>query len=64
MAHSAWTNGTAKVAWEGLEQAESTREPVSRVFHDAPAVLRKELKVLRLIAELKRALMTRYGMGW
>ena len=64
MAHSAWTNGTAKVAWKGLEQAEITWEPVSRVFHDAPVVLRKELKVLRLIAELKRALMTRYGMRW
>ena len=24
-----------KVAWEGLEEAESTGEPVSRVFHDA-----------------------------
>ena len=29
-----------KVAWEGLEEAEITWEPVSRVFHDAPAVLR------------------------
>ena len=27
---------------QGLEEAESTWEPVSRVFHDAPAVLRKE----------------------
>ena len=40
-----------KVAWEGLEEAESTLEPVSRVFHDAPAVLRKELKALRLKAK-------------
>ena len=32
-----------RVAWKGLEEAESTWEPVSRVFHDAPAVLRKEL---------------------
>ena len=51
-----------KVAWEGLEEAESTWEPVSRVFHDAPAVLRKELKALRLKAEQKRALMQRYGL--
>ena len=45
-----------KVAWEGLE-VESTWEPVSRVFHDAPAALRKELKALRLKAEQKRALV-------
>ena len=50
-----------KVAWEGLEKAESTWEPVSRVFHDAPAVLRKELKSLRLMAEQKLALVQRYG---
>ena len=36
--------------WEGLEEAESTWEPVSRVFYNAPAVLRKELKALRLKA--------------
>ena len=30
-----------KVAWEELEEAESTWKPASRVFHDAPAVLRK-----------------------
>ena len=50
-----------KVAWEGPEEAESTWEPVSRVFHNAPAVLRKELKALRLEAEQKRALVQRYG---
>ena len=43
------------MAWEGLKEAESTWEPVSRVFNDAPAVLRKELKALRLKAEQKRA---------
>ena len=31
-----------KGAWEGLEEAKSTWEPVSRVFHEAPAVLHKE----------------------
>ena len=51
-----------KVAWEGLEEAESTGEPVSRVFHDAPAVLRKELKALRLKVEQKRVLVQRYGL--
>ena len=51
-----------QVAWEGLEEAESTWQPVSRVFHDAPAVLRKELKALRVKAELKRALVQRYGL--
>ena len=50
------------MAWEGLEEEESTWKPVSRVFHDAPAVLRKELKALRLKADQKRALMQRYGL--
>ena len=50
-----------KVAWEGLEEAESTWEPVSRVFHDAPAVPRKVLKALRLKEEKKQALVQRYG---
>ena len=51
-----------KVAWEELEETESTWEPVSRVFHDAPAVRRKELKQLRLKAEQKRALVQQYGL--
>ena len=51
-----------KVAWEGLEEAESTWEPLSPVSHDAPAVLRKELNRLRLKAEQKRALVQRYGL--
>ena len=50
------------MAWEGLEEAESTWEPVSRVFHDAQAVLRKALKTLRLKAEQKGALVQRYGL--
>ena len=37
-----------KVAREGLEEAKSTWEPVSRVFHDTSAVLHEELKALRL----------------
>ena len=28
-----------KVTWQGLEEATSTWQPVSRVFHNAPAVL-------------------------
>ena len=51
-----------KVAWERLEEAKSTWEPVSRMFHDKPAVLRKELQALRLKAEQKQALVQRYGM--
>ena len=51
-----------KVAWEGLEEAESVWEPVSSVFHDAPAMLRKELQALRLKAKQKRALVHRYGL--
>ena len=50
------------MAWEGLEEAESTWEPVTRVFHDVPVVLRKELKALRLEAEQKRALVQRCGL--
>ena len=42
-------------AWKGLEEAESTGELVSRVLHDAPVVLLKELKALRLQAEQKCA---------
>ena len=51
-----------KVAWEKLEETESTWEPVSRVFHDERAVLRKGLKALRQKAEQKRALVQRYGL--
>ena len=51
-----------KVAWEGLEEAERTSEPVSRVLHDAPAVLRKEFKAMRLKTEQKRGLEQRYGL--
>ena len=50
------------MAWEGLEEAEITLEPASRVFHDAPAVLRKELTALRLKAEQQQALVQRYGL--
>ena len=51
-----------KVAWEGLEEAKSTWEPVSRVFHAAPAVLHKKLKALRLKAEQKRTLVLPYRL--
>ena len=37
-----------KVAWGGLEEAESTWVPELRVVHDAPAVLTNALKALRL----------------
>ena len=51
-----------KVAWEGLEEAESTWESVLRMIYDAPAVLRKGLKALWLKAKQKRALVQRYGL--
>ena len=60
--HASGDEFVVKVAWEGLEEAESTLEPVSHVFHDAPAVQRKELKALRLKAEQKRALVQWYGL--
>ena len=53
---------TTIVTWEGLEEAESTWEPVSCVFHDTPAVLRRELKALRLKTDQKRGLVQRYGL--
>ena len=52
-----------KVAWERPEKAESTWEPVLRVFDGATAVLRKELKALRLKMDQKRGLVQRYDMG-
>ena len=51
-----------KVAWEGPGEAESTWEPVPRVFDDVTAVLRKGLKALRLETDQKRGLVQRYGM--
>ena len=51
-----------KVVWEGPEEAESTWEPVSRVFDGATAVLRKKLKALRLKMDQKRGLVQQYGM--
>ena len=51
-----------KVAWEGLKEAQSTWELVSRLFHDAPVVLHKELKTLRLKVEQERVLVQRYGL--
>ena len=59
-----------KVAWEGLEEVESTWEPVSRVFGGATAVLWKYFKALRLKTDQKRGLIHRYGLlflsycGW
>ena len=51
-----------KVAWERPEEAKSTWESVSRVFDGATAVLRKELKALRLKIDQKRELVQRYGV--
>ena len=51
-----------KVAWEGLEEAVSTWEPVSHVLYDAPAVVSKELKALRLNAEQNKTLVQLYGL--
>ena len=48
------TTTGVEVAWEGLEETESTWEPASPVFRDAPALLRRELKVRRLKTDQKR----------
>ena len=47
---------------KGPEEAESTWEPVSRVFNGATAVLRKELKALRLKMDQNRGPVQRYGL--
>ena len=51
-----------KVASEGPEEAESTWEPVSRLFDGATAVLRKELKALRLKTDQKRGSVQWFGL--
>ena len=51
-----------EVAWEEVEEAGSTCEPVSRVFDETPAVRRKVLKAMQLKVEQKRALVQRYGL--
>ena len=51
-----------KVAWEEPEEAESTWEPVSRVFDGATTVLRRELKALLLRADQTRGLVQWYGL--
>ena len=51
-----------KVAWEVPEEAERNREPVSRVFDGATAVLRKEPNALRLTMDQKRRLEQRYEL--
>ena len=56
------TTISVEMTWEGLEEAQSTWESVSRVFHDAPAVLRRELKALRLKTDQKRGLVQRNGL--
>ena len=51
-----------KVSWEGPEETESSLEPVPGVFDGATAVLREELKALRLMIYQKRGLIQRHGL--
>ena len=51
-----------KVAWKGPEKAESTWEPVSRMFDGATAVMRQELKALLLRMDQKRRLVQWYAL--
>ena len=50
-----------KVAREGPGEAQSTWEPVSRVFDGATTVLRKELNALLLKMDQKRGLVQPMG---
>lgn len=47
----------------GLDDDEETWEPTSRVVKDAPVVLEKELKRLRLSSDDKNKLRERYGFS-
>ena len=51
------------VQWEGLDDAEETWEPVSRVLEDAPTVLRRELRKIKPPAAIKRELQHRYNIN-
>lgn len=48
-----WDVKIPSSAWEGLWKAERKQEPVFVVFHEAPTMLQKELKALRLNARPK-----------
>jgi len=50
------------VQWEGLDDAEGTWEPVSRIMEDAPTVLRRALKRIKPSATIKRELQRRYKL--
>ena len=48
--------------WEGLDEAESTWEPVSRILEDAPAMLKKQIRLLKPSTAVKEGLKKRYGL--
>ena len=50
------------VQWKGLDEAESTWEPVSRILEDAPAMLEKQILLLKPSAAFKEGLKKRYGL--
>ena len=53
-----------KVAWEGLQDADSTWESVSCFFHDALAVLGNNLTALALRVKRRRGGRSNSGMGF
>ena len=50
------------VQWEGLDEAESAREPVSRILEDAPAMLKNQIRLLKPSAAVKEGLKKRYDL--
>ena len=44
------------VQWERLDEAKSTWEPVSRILEDAPAMLKKQIRLLKPSAVVKEGL--------
>ena len=52
-----------QIAWVGLEDEETTWEPMSNVYTDAPKYLEQKLRRMRLNSVTKRALKRKYGMN-
>ena len=50
-----------RVRWMGLDDEEATWERISKVLEDAPVMLKKELRKLRLSKEEKGRLHARDG---
>ena len=57
-----WDEYVVLVQRGGLDEAETTREPVSRFLEDAPAMLKKQFRLLKPSTAVKEGLKKRYGL--